>query len=1448
MGEDLPNDVSKAQKSISAFKIAMGQLIADGFRAATRAAKEFLSDSISEFRAWEDVMTGVAKTTGLPKEAIEGLGASLRGIASDIGPIVAQDIGKVAEVAGQLGVASDKIKAGNFEAAIEEISGFAETISKAAIALPEFEGGAGQIATLISKQLNLYKEGTDSAEAFLSTMNELSNTTSANAAQIGEFLAGFTSAEALGIAQQQAAAIGATFVSLGQDAGASATRMTTAMSNIVDKGFGHADILINKSEESIKALEEISGKTLEEMGSTSDLLLAAMNEDIAGATLVVADALSEVEGATARLATSNDIFGKIGGRVMMAMSDNIGLYKTNLQTAQQATKEATEEVSSIQEEFEVALAKSGTAFDELQSKIVDVKIEVGTHLTKALSDVISTDLNPLIEQFGTWLKTSGEAKVLFQETLPDALAFTITAVKGIAEVALAAKNGFEIAGETVGTIIGNIDGAIATLRVAFRNLKRDVDAAFDAVVAKAEEVKYAVEDVVSVIPGMGEEKAATLEFDAQDALDTLAEMRGELENQKEIFDENQKLADKYRVVWKGMQTAIGDNLEPSKKLKEQWRELQNELIMIGEVGYGSSVWPDTCAWIQKTTDEAEELDEGVGSITDSLSGLGANLGTLSSGMGKLGDLFGIKELSGAGSILGSIQEYAQIPALLGDMGGALSGILGGGGLGGAVSALSGGLGGLGGAASGLVSSLGGVAAALGPIGIGAGVAGAAIYGLVKAFGKSESGGHKAARRWQDFVGSTIEGGGALKEAMKGVYESFDFKDQLAGFDEMGMAVHNTLNGFSESWETGTSGMDRFGQAIWRMTGKMKESPQVAFQTIQAMQEMGMSIDEIAMSMGEMVSEANQSNLALEQSRIIQDMLADSANLTTEQIEALEAALSGVQAEADAMEAIDIGAEFGIDTSATTAGMESLRQHAQDTLQAMQASAIQTAEDMRALGASEEEVTAKLRELGLTNEQIDQRMTELGLTEQQIIDKANEMGDSLNTALSSVAITDTSGLQTMTAEIERLAASGQISEISAGGLSQMIAQIGADGQITAAEITGLNERINAVANSSSTSSGALSTLSGAVKATANELGSLASESTGAKLTVSAVSSQIDTLAGSGQYSEEVIAHLKDTMAALSTSGNPAALLALQMQIDALTGSSAALDNELVGQSLVPSLAMLGASSISASSGVLQLSAATVDATEKSQGMEVAQQKLSDALGGVQTGAGSADGSLRNMAASVAEAAGVSQGLESAERGVADAMGQANTAVTSITTETGLMNENLVVVNESLVFTGEAAVDFGAKSREPVEGVSTGFQKMASKIGQAKSELAGLIALMKQAPEGMPSFASGGRTSGGFAMVGERGPEGAKFPGGRRGVVGLHGPEVRLFPTGTQIIPNTQLSSFLRSIPRMAAGGTVQAAPIINVSISGNTISNDIDMRRLADRVSQEIASKIRPYMR
>lgn len=178
------------------------------------------------------------------------------------------------------------------------------------------------------------------------------------------------------------------------------------------------------------------------------------------------------------------------------------------------------------------------------------------------------------------------------------------------------------------------------------------------------------------------------------------------------------------------------------------------------------------------------------------------------------------------------------------------------------------------------------------------------------------------------------------------------------------------------------------------------------------------------------------------------------------------------------------------------------------------------------------------------------------------------------------------------------------------------------------------------------------------------------------------------------------------------------------------------------------------------------------------------------------------------------------------------------------------------------TGAGAETLATSNLFGIAGVSAqGLQGDVNALGgeteAAKTNLSELQRILAELPEEkriqlileqtgqVPQMAAGGTVGAmGLAVVNERGAEIAKFPNGNMALMTARGATLGAFPVGTQIIPHNRSMALLSqypSLPRMATGGTVGAmGTVINVTITGNNITKDTDLKALARQVSSEIS--------
>jgi TP901 family phage tail tape measure protein len=339
---------NQAGKSIGAGKAAAMAVQGIGIAAAGMAVKMGV-DAVQAAINFETKMSEVRKTTGFSAEETKKFGQEILEMSKTL-PVSTDALADIAGVAGQLGIVGSK-----------NIKDFTEVIAKATIALPEFAGGAEEIALVVAKAQNVFKLTTKESENLLSSWNELSNTTAANAAEISRFIENVGgAAQLMNITSADASALGATLVSMGEDGSDAGTRVGSAIifmqKHLEDAarvaGTSTAEFKKKLDENAIMAIEDVI-KGLEKIPSSTDRNIAAM-----------------------------EIFGQIGGKVMTKLTGNLDQLNVNLTTSQNAWSANI----SLQKEFDVASETTAKQWVTFNNNVNAVLIELGSKILPKIND------------------------------------------------------------------------------------------------------------------------------------------------------------------------------------------------------------------------------------------------------------------------------------------------------------------------------------------------------------------------------------------------------------------------------------------------------------------------------------------------------------------------------------------------------------------------------------------------------------------------------------------------------------------------------------------------------------------------------------------------------------------------------------------------------------------------------------------------------------------------------------------------------------------------------------------------------------------------------------------------------------------------------------------------------------------------------------------------------
>lgn len=216
-GERMAAGFQAAGDALAAAGILQGlSLVTDQVIQNTKAAMEY-----------ETVMAGVRRTVGGSKEDIAAMGSQFRELSTEI-PITTSELGGIAETAGQLGVA--RYAVGGFTEVMAKLSTTTDLTSESA-------------ATLLAQFSNI--TGTTDYRRLGSVVAELGDATATTASKVVEMSQGIAAAaDQAGMRERDTLAIAAAVGSLGIEAQAGSTAMSTLISTLhkaVETGNGLAD-------------------------------------------------------------------------------------------------------------------------------------------------------------------------------------------------------------------------------------------------------------------------------------------------------------------------------------------------------------------------------------------------------------------------------------------------------------------------------------------------------------------------------------------------------------------------------------------------------------------------------------------------------------------------------------------------------------------------------------------------------------------------------------------------------------------------------------------------------------------------------------------------------------------------------------------------------------------------------------------------------------------------------------------------------------------------------------------------------------------------------------------------------------------------------------------------------------------------------------------------------
>jgi len=411
---------SKLNSSVKQFGIlAAGYL---GFQFITSQ----ISNVISKQAKLSDQLADIRKTTGLAAEQVERMNSAFSKIDTRTGTT---ELRNIAIAAGQLGIAQDKISAGKFNEAREELVAFTKAIDTAVVALgDEFTGGAQQVASEMGKLRLIFKDiKSDKIDQDILHIGNAINVLATAGAATGPVVADFSNRIGaigipLGLSTKQVLGLSATL----QELNVSTERGGTAIGKILQKMTSN-----------VTEFAKIAGQPVEEFKNL-------LNTDLFGAFSAVVEGSQKAGSSATALAEimkDAELQGSGASEVFLKLSNNMGLLREKVNLAGDALKNT----DSITNEFNIKNATLGAIVDKLGKEFFRLISSKG------------------ITEFFKGVTVGALQLIQGLQRIPEFISKNITAIITLAGVTLSYY------GSVVATTIATIANTTATLANAAAN-------------------------------------------------------------------------------------------------------------------------------------------------------------------------------------------------------------------------------------------------------------------------------------------------------------------------------------------------------------------------------------------------------------------------------------------------------------------------------------------------------------------------------------------------------------------------------------------------------------------------------------------------------------------------------------------------------------------------------------------------------------------------------------------------------------------------------------------------------------------------------------------------------------------------------------------------------------------------------------------------------------------
>lgn len=317
--------------------------IADALRACVEASLEF-----------ETAMAGVRRTVGGTETELDAFASSFKNMALEI-PSTTTELGKIAETAGQLGIARENVES------FTEVMAMLSTTTDLT---------AENAATMLAQFANI--TGLTDYERLGSTVAQLGDATATTASKVVEMSQGMAAAASIaGMGETDILAIAAAVGSLGIEAQAGSTAMATLISNMSKS--------VEMGNDQLKQFAAVAGMSAQDFA-------AAWREDAAGALDIFIKGLNDTERNGRSAVVILDELGITNVRQTKAILGLANAGDLLTDTLAQANR-AWEENTALQQKAEIMYNTTESKLKLMDNAFIGVKVAIGDALTPALGEM-----------------------------------------------------------------------------------------------------------------------------------------------------------------------------------------------------------------------------------------------------------------------------------------------------------------------------------------------------------------------------------------------------------------------------------------------------------------------------------------------------------------------------------------------------------------------------------------------------------------------------------------------------------------------------------------------------------------------------------------------------------------------------------------------------------------------------------------------------------------------------------------------------------------------------------------------------------------------------------------------------------------------------------------------------------------------------------------------------